>query len=313
LLLADYATIILMHQGGSIFRKTFFVLGSIASFLPFVASAAFGVSPPFLNADHLVAGARYTQTIYLVRNDAEEELSISAKLDIPEKVRPWITIDKGFDFVMPKGVRQFPVEITVQIPKNETRGFYSGNMVFTGGAPKTGGQVSISLAAQVAINLTIGTDIFRKFSVPVIRPLDIEEGWNPRIYVKFNNEGNVPERFDAATLEILDKYGGTRLAYVQKAKDFPETPPFTIKEYSIEFPIDFHLGLGQYWAGVAFYQNEKIVATQKTPFNVLKAGSLSNPAVLLLNHIKANWIYYLIAVLAFAAAVLILRRKRAKR
>lgn len=275
---------------------------------------SFGISPPFLNADHLVPGSKYTQTIYLVQSQPEEDLAMKAELTIPESIRSWITVDKGFDFVIPKGVNQFPVNVTVTVPKDAGLGAYHGNLVFTQDPGKTG-QVTIALGAQAVINLTVGTGIFRKFSVPILKNLDIEEGWNPRAYVKFDNEGNVPESFSGATYELYDQFSAIRLAFVQKNEGFPETPPFEVKEYTVEFPINFKLGLGQYWGSVAFYQNDKAVASQKTPFRVLASGSLSNPFAQLSAFFKGNWTYLAggLLVVVIAVALLKLKKKRSLR
>jgi hypothetical protein len=129
-------------------------------------------------------------------------------------------------------------------------------------------------------------------SIPLVRPLDIEEGWSPRVYVKANNEGNIAERFDGAIFELFDQFGGVRLAYAQKGRDFPEFPPFEVSEFTIEFPTDFHMGIGQYWASIAFLQEGKTVASQRTVFNVLKRGSLSSPFQKILQHVQDQWPYY---------------------
>jgi hypothetical protein len=276
--------------------------------------AAFGISPPFLNATHLVKGSKYVQTIYLVQDQPEQDLTIKADLDIPERIRSWIALDKGFQFVIPKGTRQFPLQVTVQVPRDTELGSYHGTLTFTT-VPGQAGQVTIALGAQVAINLTVGEGIYEKFSVALIRFMDIEEGWNPRVYVKFNNEGNIPEAFTGATYELLDQFGGTRLAYIQKSKGFPETPPFTVSDYIVEFPIDFHLGIGQYWASVNFYQRETLVASQKTVFNVLKRGSISSPTARFLSFLKENPGYSagIGAVIAGGAVFAVIKRKRKRR
>lgn len=292
----------------ALFFSSFLLLSLIS---PAITEAAFGISPPFLNADHLVKGASYVQTLYLVQDQPSEDLKIHADLKIADSIRSWISIDKGFDFVIPKGVRQFPVNVTVAVPKDASLGAYNGTLSFVG-APAQAGQVTIALGVQAAINLTVGEGVFRKISVPLIKILDIEEGWNPRVYVKFENDGNVPESLDGATFELYDQFNSVRLAYVQKSSDFSETPPFSIKEYTLDFPTDFHVGIGQYWGTVTLYQNQKVVATEKAVFNVLKAGSLSSPGALIVQNIKNNFGYYLggAAILAF---ILFFYKKRQKR
>ncbi|MDI6733947.1 MAG: hypothetical protein QMD50_00430 [Patescibacteria group bacterium] len=268
------------------------------------ARGAFGISPPFLNADHLVKGTKYIQKIYLVQDQPNEDLRIKAVLDISEKIRPWIGIDKGFEFIIPKGTRQFPVEVTINVPSNADLGIYHGNLSFTGAPSKTG-QVTIALGVQVALNLTVGEGIFRKFSVPFIRMLDIEEGWNPRVFLRVNNEGNITESFTSATYELMDQFGETRLAYLQKASDLPEVPAFAQKEYTVEFPINFKMGIGQYWGNTVFYQDNKIIASQKTVFNVLESGSISGPTAQISNFVKQNQNYLIVisAVIIFIIGI----------
>lgn len=292
----------------------FFILFLIFNFnfaLPRKAEAAFGISPPFLNADHLVPGARYVQTVYLVRDIADEDLLIRVTLSLDERIKPWISVNKGLEFVIPAGTRQFPVEVAVQVPKGAGLGIYRGNISFTS-APAEAGQVTIALGAQMSVNLTVGDDIFQKYSIPLIKFMDIEEGWNPRVFVKFMNEGNVPEKLDGASFELFDQFNATRLAFSQSPKELPETPPFEIKEYIVEFPVDFHLGRGQYWGNVVFYKNNEVVATQKTVFNVLEAGSLGG-SPFSFDSITKNWQYFVaggILLILFIFGVLRKWKKR---
>lgn len=276
------------------------------------AEAAFGISPPFINAEHLVKGAEYTQTIYLIQDQPNAEMGIKTTFDVPEKIKSWIKVDKGESFIIPQGVQQYPVQITVSVPQNTDLGVYGGRISFTTQPAKTG-QVTIALGAQVILNLTVGNEIYEKFEVPIVKPMDIEEGWDPRVLVRFSNLGNVPEAFTGATFELFDQYGAVRLAYAQKGDGFPETPPFKQQEYVVEFPIDFHLGVGQYWANVVFYKGDAQVASQKTVFNVLKAGTLNGGLAQIVNYLKKNQamvlgiLILLILIIAFIAGK---RRRR---
>ena len=282
--------------------------------VPRLASAAFGISPPFMNVSSLVRGSRYVQTIYLVQDQPNQDLTIQAKLDVPQSIRSWFTILPGEQFVIPKGVRQFAVSVAVQVPQETDLGYYKGALTFTT-VPGSAGQVTIALGAQVNINLTVGTDIVRKMSLALLKPLDIEEGWAPRAYVKFNNEGNVAEYLDGGTFEVYDQFGAARLAYIQKGKEgLPEIPAFTIKDFTIEFPTDFYLGVGQYWASINLVQEGKSVGTQRTVFNVLTKGSLSTPLERFLLDLKANWQRSLgIGVIVFAALIAIWRFVRRRK
>jgi hypothetical protein len=276
-----------------------------------MAHASFGVSPPFVTADHLIPGITYTQTIYLVQDQLDTDLPIKATLSIPDEVASWISIDKGFSFVIPKGARQFPVTISITIPKDATLGKWNGGIAFTT-APSASGQVTIALGVRVAINFTVGNGIYEQFSVPLITFPDIEEGWNPTVDVRFNNQGNISEAFDAATFEIFDVYDTVRLAYIQKQDGFPETKPFSTNEYTVDFPTTFYLGVGDYWGSVVFYQNGKVVASQKAIFHVLPVGSIAGVWGRITHFWKAYQAYLIAIIIILVVAVVAIwyRRRR---
>lgn len=297
--------------------KLFLFLGVILGLPLFLLNfkfteAAFGISPPAFRAEHAVKGSTYSQIIYLVQDQPNDDLRIEANLRIDEKIKDWFVINDGKEIIIPKGVRQFPLKVTLNVPKNADLGVYDGSLTFMG-VPDQAGQVTIALGAEATIGVTVGTGIFRKFSVPLVEFLDIEEGWSPRVKVKFNNEGNVAETLDGATYELFDKFGAVRLAYIQKDDDFPEVPPFTIQDYTLEFPIDLHLGIGDYWGSVNLIKGEKVIATQRTVFKVLEAGSLTPGFFkLIFNHIKLNQQYYGGAILLALVIFLIYSRKPRK-
>ena len=88
------------------------------------AEAAFGISPPFVNPDHLVPGSVYNQTVFLVQDQPNEDLKIQTNLEINERARKWITINGGKEIIIPKGTRQFGVSIVVRVPKDAGLGVY---------------------------------------------------------------------------------------------------------------------------------------------------------------------------------------------
>ena len=279
-----------------------------------VTKAAFGVSPPFVNAGHLVPGVTYSQTIYLVQDQPDNDLSVKATLDVPSHIASWITIDKGFNFVIPKGVRQFPIVVTVQVPQGEGLGVYSGNLVVAT-APGASGQVTIALGANIAINLTVGNGVFEQYSIPYITLPSIEEGWNPRVFFRFQNNGNIAEQIDSAVFELYDQFSSVRLAYMTKQGGFSQVPPFSTKEYTIEFPTDFHLGVGDYWGSVTFYKGYQAITTYKNIMHVLPPGSLSSPFDAFLTSVKSNWFYYafgfvVMLIIIYWLWVVISRRRR---
>jgi len=288
------------------------LLAPIGGLLPREALAfSFGVSPPFVHATNLVPGSRFAQTIWLVRDDPADDLPIRVVLEIVESVQPWITTDRGLAFTIPSGVRQFPVEVRINVPKDAPFVAYNGSLSFTG-TPAQAGQVTIALGTSVSLTLVVGDNIVRKISLPIVSFMAIEEGQSPRVLVKFQNDGNVPEALDYATFDLLDHFGAIRLAFAQKTRNFPEIQPFSTKEFVLEFPVNFHLGIGQYWGSVVLYQNEKVVESKKTVFQVVERGALSSRTAKILDHLGGNWPYYgggLILLLVLGGWMIIRRRK----
>ncbi|OGY96731.1 MAG: hypothetical protein A2122_02400 [Candidatus Liptonbacteria bacterium GWB1_49_6] len=305
-----------MNRSGSRAMRVgmWFLVCGIAGgfFIANEARAGLGISPPYVHATHLVKGARYSSVLYIVQGQPDEDLKIKADIELPARVRPWVTLDTGLEFTIPKGTRQFPVGVTVQVPPDVELGNYNGRVVFTS-SPGQAGQVTIALAVQASIAIVVGNDTFEDFGAS-LRHLDIEEGWDPRVYVRFDNRGNIPEAFSGASYELYDQFNSVRLAFVQKNADFPETLPFVSKEYTVEFPINFNLSIGQYWGTVSFYKNDKLIASQKGVFSVLKRGSLANSSASILGFIRTYWMYEtIILVLAiFAYGVFLRKRRRAR-
>ena len=279
-----------------------------------ITNAAFGVSPPFFNADHLVAGVTYSQTIYLVQDQPTADLPIKVTMSLPAHVQSWITLDHGLNFVIPQGVKQFPVTITAQVPQGEGLGKYSGNIVFAS-SPSPTGQVTIALGANVAVNLTIGNGVYEQYSIPTVSFPSIEEGWNPKVYFLFQNNGNIAEQLDSVVFNLYDQYDTVRLAYMTQQSGFSPVPPFTSKDFTVEFPTDFHMGVGDYWATATFYKNYQQITTYKGILHVLPPGSLSSPLQVFLTSLKNYWFLVvlglvIILLIAYRIWVVVARRRK---
>lgn len=287
--------------GGVLLAGIIFFLGAN------ITNAAFGVSPPFFNADHLVPGVTYSQTIYLVQDQPNSDLPINAKIDLPGHVQSWITLDHGLSFVIPRGVKQFPVVITATVPQGEGLGKYSGNITFAS-VPSRTGEVTIALGANVGVNLTVGNGIFEQYSIPNISFPSIEEGWNPKVFFHFQNNGNIAESVDSIVFSLYDQYDTVRLAYMTQQGGLPPVPPFTTKDFTVEFPTNFHVGVGDYWATVTFYKNYQSITSFKDILHVLPAGSLSSPW-------SRYWYYYVLGIavlliVIYRVWIVVSRRKK---
>lgn len=248
-------------------KATAVSLVAMLFFAPLIASA-FGVSPPFVNADKLVKGSRYEATIFLVQGQPEQDLEVKAIFDVPEKIAKWVSVDKGEQFVIPKGVQQFPIKVRIQVPEDAGLGVYHGYLrVNTVPKAKEGDQISISVGARIDLNFTVGEGAFLDYVIRRLDILDIEEGDLPQIVITLENTGNVAAGPERATMDLLDKYGNVRLGFAQN-EDLPEVPAFETKTFTVEFPIDLKLGIGEYWAEARLYRDGQISKSLKTVFNV---------------------------------------------
>ena len=115
-----------------------------------VSALAFGVSPPYISKT-FEDGNQYVPTIYLVRDDASTDLNISTRFEVPEQIRSWFSVDRGINFVMPKGERQFPIQVSAFPPFRTPPGKYSGVLkIFA-----SSGSSSQLITLSVPIDLTI--------------------------------------------------------------------------------------------------------------------------------------------------------------
>jgi hypothetical protein len=232
--------------------------------------SAFGVSPPFFSVDKLTKGSRYESTIYLVQGQPENDLEVKAVFEVPEKIKSWLSVDRGESFIIPKGVQQFPLKVLVQVPQDAELGIYKGYLrINTVPQKKEGEQIQISIGARVDINMKVGEGVVQEFSISKLEILDVEEGENPKIGMVLNNTGNVSVAPTRATFDIFDKFGEIRLGFAQ-TEDLPEVPSFTSKEFQVEFPVNVHLGVGEYWAETKIYNGDAVVKELKTVFNVME-------------------------------------------
>ena len=237
--------------------------------IPF-STGAFGVSPPFINAEKLVKGSRFETTVYLVQGQPVEDLEVKAVFDVPEKVRSWFSVDKGEQFIIPAGVQQFPIKVTIKVPDDVELGIYQGALrINTVPKRKEGEQIAISVGARIELNLTVGEGAFFDYVIRKLDILDIEEGDSPAFVVPFETLGNVPAAPDRATIDVLDKFGNVRLGYAQ-VEEFEEIPPFETKTFVVEFPVNIALGIGEYWAEARIYRGDQVVRDIKTVFNVIE-------------------------------------------
>jgi hypothetical protein len=256
------------------------------------ASAGFGISPPYLKNQQLAPGSKYVQNIMLLRSEAEEELKATVKINAPD-IASWITIDKGTEFILPKGEYQVPMALTVNVPKDAELGSYKGNIniKISSAGGSAGSGVSIALGARLDVDLVVTNVVYSDFivrmaSIPDFEMLGWPWRWNifshflhrARVVLNIENLGNVKTAPSKVTLDIFDI---TRNRLLESATDsrLKEIEPFATAETTAYFPTK--LGVGQYWGRVKVYKSSTIINSYDIAFTIASPGELggNNPSL----------------------------------
>jgi hypothetical protein len=282
--------------------------------LPGLASAGFGVSPPFIIEDRLVPGSSFERKIFLVQGAPERDLPASVSVESNE-IKDWISFPNGSEFIIPNGVQQFPLVVRTEVPEDAELGIYRAFVRISTVPEKAdeGGEIAIALGGLVEVELTVGDDIIVDYEIVRVEILDIKEGDSPQASIRIRNKGNAPIAPDGASFELFDKYGNTRLAFSSSKKDaFDRVPAFSEDEIIISFPIDVRIAIGEYWGHVKVYNDKgEVLGQVRTIFDVREKTFFEKYGL---------WLYGIgglifLALLVFTIYALILRwkNKRARR
>ncbi len=245
------------------------------------ASAGFGITPPYVRSDRLTRGTLYHQQINLVRSDPEEDMKVNLTLNIPG-AQPWFSVDKGTEFIVPKGVSQMPIVVTVEVPSNADYNEYKGTIRIRTSAAnvKLGGGVTIALGAQVDVTIKVVDKIF-DFEVRQIRVANLEEGihkWGLffpgkiRFFMIIENTGNTVFGPTKVHFDIYDSNGETLLESVDNTNKIEQIQPFALKEVIAELPT--HLPAGSYVAKYSIYKNADIAQQGQINLSIQTLGSV---------------------------------------
>ena len=230
---------------------------------------AFGVSPPYINQSKLIPGSHYEEKIFLLQGQPKEDLEIVAEFDVPDKIRSWFSIDKGEQFVIPAGIQQYPIIVSIDVPQDAEFNIYKGFLRIRTVPAIIEGTVTVATGARIDLNLVVGEGVVVDYTIQRVDILDIKEGESPRIVVTLANTGNVSVAASRATFDLYDKYGEVRLGFAQN-ENLPEVQAFKTETFIVEFPLSIKLGLGEYWAEAKIYREGAVVGELRTVFNVIE-------------------------------------------
>lgn len=268
-------------------RKIFLPFLILILFLSWITpvQAGFGVSPPSVRNRQLTPGTIFKKEIRLLRSSAEEDLKAEIKINAPE-IDSWISIDKGEEFILPKGELQVPMIVTFDIPSDAELGNYSGhiNVRILPVDGKRSSGVAIALGARIDIDLALTNVSFTNFLVRVISIPDFEKlgsPWNWKIWralfnklfykikvvMNIENTGNVKTAPSKVAVEVYD-ITKKKLLELSEDKSLKKVEPFSTSQVVASFPTK--LDVGQYWAKVKIYKGSQIVNFYEIAFTIEK-------------------------------------------
>ena len=245
--------------------------------------AGFGVTPPYVTNVSLTRNSVYEQTIFLVRSDPTTDLKATVTIDVPG-VNEWFTITEGQEFLLPKGEQKVPMTVKVVVPDDAEYKQYKGNVRIKTGAPDgivAGGAVSISLGAQIDVDITVIDKKIRDFKVRKIGISDLNEGhklgWlyfpgKIRFEMFIENIGNVPVSPTDVVFRIYDKSGNVLLEETHHKGKITEVDPFMTETVYAELPTK--LPSGSYLARFEIKNDETVKLQGEVNLSILPYGTL---------------------------------------
>jgi len=296
-------------------------LGSIG-----VVFAGFGITPPYVKNDRLTRESSYKQKITLVRSDPTEDLKTEITINVPG-IEHWFSIDKGTEFILPKGKKQTPIVITVNVPGDAKYGDYQGNIRIRTSPANTleGGGVSIALGAQIDVDINVVDKVF-DFIVRRVKISDMEEGYRRwglffpgkvKFFMTIENTGNVSFGPTNVRFEIYDSQVENLLETTKNRNKIQKIPPFAIQEVVAELPI--RLSAGRYTAKYTIFKKDEIAQQGEINVSISSLGAVLGYdgygflALSLKDKAKVSGVFGGIAFVFLSLFVFAIRRRRKKR
>ena len=250
--------------------------------IPDFVSAGFGITPPYVNNQRLTRGTVYEQKITLVRSDPVDDLKTTITMNIPG-IENWFSIDRGTEFIFPKGTMQLPIVVTVRVPEDAEYKVYDGVIrIRTASAdPQSGGGVSIALGAQVDVDIEVVDKIY-DFEVRRIRAADVEEGrrrWGLffpgkiRFFMTVENTGNTDFGPTKVQFDIYDSEMESLKETTFSTNDIEKIAPFATKEVMAELPT--RMPPGRYAVKYTVFKNDEIAQQNELVMTVAAIGAVA--------------------------------------
>lgn len=266
-------------------KKLFGVIHAILLFVLFAseAHAGFGITPPYVRNASLIRNVAYEQQILLVRSDPAAPLQANITIDVPG-INDWFTIKEGNSFLLPAGQDKIPMTVVVNVPENAPYKTYTGNIRIKTGAADgqvPGGAVSISLGAQIDVEITVIDKQIKDFRVRKIGISDLNEGhkfgWlyfpgKMQFEMLIENIGNVKIAPAKVVFRMYDATGQILLEETEHTNKIKKVLPFEQDTVFAELPT--RLPRGAYLARYTIYNEDEVKQEGEFSVSILPYGTL---------------------------------------
>lgn len=274
----------MLKSSGKLFTLKILSIG----FLLFLLSAesvfaSFGITPPYVRNTSLTKNSTYEQQILLVRGNPDSPQKAQIVVDAPE-IASWIEIVEGTSIPLPRGQQKVPMTVRVKVPKDVEFKDYNG-VIRIKTVPDddqvAAGAVSISLGAQVDINLTVIDKEIEDFRVRKIDLTDLNEGhklgWlyfpgKINFSMLLENIGNVDVAPSKVEFRIYDFSGKVLLEETENLGSIRKIEPYATEAVFAHIPT--RLPAGNYLARYKIYNNTDIKQEGEISLSILPYGTL---------------------------------------
>jgi len=269
-------------DSGRLIKISFFVL-LIFFCLSEIAWGGFGISPPYFVNKNLARGSHYESKIILVRDDPVEDWKAEIEVQVTG-AESWFSIDKGRSFILPKGEKQIPIIVKIDIPKEAPFGSYEGflRVRVSPVGPPEGGTVAIALGGRIEVDLKVGEQEIFDFKVWGVKIRDTEEGHRSwwfylpgkiRFLMKIENTGNFKAGPTKVQFDIYNEKE-TELLESIETENIEKIEPFETKEITANLLTK--LGPGNYWVKFKIFKGEEVAQNGegKLNLNIVPYGTI---------------------------------------
>ncbi|MCK5027438.1 MAG: hypothetical protein KAS07_03390 [Candidatus Pacebacteria bacterium] len=239
--------------------------------------AGFGITPPYVKSDTLTRGSQYEQEIILVRGDPIEDLKVEITINVPG-INGWISVDRGNEFILPKGESQVPIIVSVRVPEDADYDEYTGSIRIRTSSLEQRSGVSIALGAQVDVAIKVVDNIY-DFEVRRVELREAEEGYKKwwldypgrvTFLMHIENTGNAPVAPSKVVFDIYDRKGEVLLETVQNIGEIQIITAFDTSKVAAYLPT--HLKPGGYKVKYSIYKEDTLSRSGDLNLSILPRG-----------------------------------------